>query len=178
MGILICGLNGSGKSTLGRMLAESLDYSFIDCEDFFFTKDDPTYEYSCPRGKQEVISLLEERIRKNKCFVFAAIRGDYGEEFLSALEYAVVINVPREVRLQRVYERSLRKFGERMLEGGDLYDRENEFFEVVKARPEDFVTEWISQIECPVIHIDGTRPLKENLAYLLSVLYHGSGKQE
>lgn len=170
MGILVCGLNGSGKSTLGRMLAEKLDYAFIDNEDLYFPKEDGSYEYTEPRSKQEVIRLLEEKIQGNRHFVFAAVRGDYGNVFLSALDYAVVIDVPKEVRLQRVYDRSLCKFGARMQEGGDLYDRESEFFDVVRARPDDYVTTWLSQLTCPVIHIDGTRPLEENLAYLLSEL--------
>ena len=38
MGILICGLNGTGKSTLGRLLADRMEYEFIDNEDLFFPK--------------------------------------------------------------------------------------------------------------------------------------------
>ena len=33
MGILICGLNGTGKSTLGRLLANRMEYKFIDMMD-------------------------------------------------------------------------------------------------------------------------------------------------
>ena len=65
MGILICGLNGTGKSTLGRILADRLRYEFIDDEDLFFPKADPSYAFSSPRSKEEVIRLLEERIGKN-----------------------------------------------------------------------------------------------------------------
>ena len=178
MGILVCGLNGSGKSTLGRMLAEKLGYVFIDNEELYFPKEDPAYEYTGPRSKQEVIRLLEEKILENRCFVFAAVRGDYGDVFLSALDFAVAIDVPKEVRLQRVYDRSLSKFGSRMQEGGDLYERETEFFDVVKARLDDYVTAWLSQLACPVMHIDGTRPPEENLAHLLSELSREDGIQQ
>ena len=178
MGILVCGLNGSGKSTLGRMLAEKMGYTYIDNEELYFPKDDSVYEYSHARAKQDVIRLLEEKIQRNRHFVFAAVRGDYGSILLSALDYTVAIDVPKEVRLQRVYERSLRKFGTRVLEGGDLYDRETDFFDIVKARPDDYVNAWLSQLSCPVIHVDGTRPLEENLEYLLSVLNRDNRKQQ
>ena len=65
MGILICGLNGTGKSTLGRILADRMGYEFIDNEDLFFPKTDPSYTFSNPRSKEEVIRLLEERINDN-----------------------------------------------------------------------------------------------------------------
>ena len=38
MGIVLCGLNGSGKSTLGKVLAEKLNFRFIDNEDLYFPK--------------------------------------------------------------------------------------------------------------------------------------------
>ena len=60
MGILICGLNGTGKSTLGRMLADRMRYEFIDNEDLFSPKADPSYTFSSPRSEEDVIRLLEK----------------------------------------------------------------------------------------------------------------------
>ena len=170
MGILICGLNGVGKSTLGKRLAERLGRRFIDNEDLYFPKTDTKYTYSDPRGKAEVIRLLEEQIEKDRCFVFAAVKGDYGDKLISLVDCIVVIDVPREIRLARVRERSFQKFGERILAGGDLAERENAWFAQVEHRPEDYVEKWLETIDCPVIHMDGTRPIEENVEYLASVL--------
>ena len=63
------------------------------------------------------------------------------------------------------------KFGNRMLPGGDLFEKENAFFETVSSRPEDFVISWLQTVKCPVIRVDGTLPVEENVEYLLS-LYH------
>ena len=84
MGILICGLNGAGKSTLGRMLADRMEYEFIDNEDLFFPKTDPSYTFSGPRGEEEVIRLLEERISENNRFIFAAVMGNYGGKLIAS----------------------------------------------------------------------------------------------
>ncbi len=170
VGILICGLNGVGKSTLGKRLAERLGCRFIDNEDLYFPKTDVKYAYSNPRGKEEVIRLLEEQIKKDRRFVFAAVRGDYGDKLLSLLDCIIVVDVPREIRLARVRERSLRKFGDRILDGGDLAQRENDWFRLVESRPEDYVEKWLEAVDRPVFRVDGTRPVDENVEYLVSVL--------
>ncbi|MBO4367921.1 MAG: AAA family ATPase [Clostridia bacterium] len=170
MGILICGLNGVGKSTIGRMLAERLSWRFIDNEDLFFPKDDLNYLFSHPRKREEVITLLEEAVTKDKRYVFTAVRGDYGSVFLATIEKAVLIEVPRELRLQRVYDRSFARFGERMLAGGDLFERESAFLEQVRSRPEDHVTSWLNDTGISVIRVDGTLPPEENVDSLIKRL--------
>ena len=170
MGILICGLNGTGKSTLGRMLADRLGYEFIDNEDLYFPKTDPSYAFSGPRSKEEVIRLLEERIRENKRFILASVRGDYGGRLIASLDHIVLIEVPKQVRSRRVRERSYQRFGDRILPGGDLYDQENKWFSLTDSRPETYVTDWLETVDRPVIRIDGTLPVGENVDYLVSTM--------
>ena len=170
MGILICGLNGAGKSTLGKALAERLGYEFIDNEDLYFPKTDPAYSFACPRSREEVVRLLEERIAGNDRFVFAAVKGDYGDKLAASLDHVVLIEVPKEIRSRRVRERSFGRFGERILPGGDLYEKEAAWFSLTDSRAEDYVTEWLETVRCPVIRIDGTLPPEENIGYIVSAL--------
>ena len=170
MGVLICGLNGTGKSTLGRMLADRLGYTFIDNEDLYFPKTDSSYTFSGPRSKEEVIRLLKERISQNNRFIFAAVRGDYGDQLIASLDHIVLIEVPRQIRSQRVRDRSYQKFGDRILPGGDLYEKENKWFSLTDSRPDAYVTDWLMTVNCPVIRIDGTLPVEKNLDYLVSAL--------
>ena len=48
-----------------------------------------------------------------------------------------MIDVPKDIRIQRVKNRSFEKFGDRMLSGGDLYEQEEKFFALVQSRAED-----------------------------------------
>ena len=170
MGIMICGLNGTGKSTLGRMLADRMRYEFIDNEDLFFPKTDSSYMFSSPRSKEEVIRLLEERIRDNNQFIFAAVKGDYGNKLIASLDYVVLIEASKQIRSQRVRDRSYQKFGDRILPGGDLYDKESKWFSLTESRPDAYVTDWLKTVNCPVIRVDGTLPVEKNLDYIVSVL--------
>lgn len=170
MGILVCGLNGAGKSTLGKMLADRMGYAFIDHEDLCFPKTDPSYLFSSPRSEEEVIRLLEEQISENDRFVFAAVRGRFGGKLTAALDHIVLIEVPKPVRAQRVRDRSFQKFGDRILPGGDLYEQESKWFSLTDGRLETYVTDWLETVDCPVIRIDGTLPVRENVDYLVSAL--------
>lgn len=167
-GILICGLNGAGKSTLGKVLAEKLQFHFIDNEDLYFPKTDPNYIYAVSRTRTEVEELLMGEIKAHENFIFTSVKGDYGEVVRSSFRYIILINLPRETRIQRVNNRSFQKFGSRILPGGDLYEKEQHFLDFVKARSDNLVEEWVKSMECPVIRIDGMKSVEENVAYCLT----------
>lgn len=169
-GIIVCGLNGAGKSTLGRVLAEKLHYHFIDNEDLYFPKTDPVNIFASPRTRSEVENLLFQEIKKNENFVFASVKGDYGERIYPYFQYAVLIDVPKDIRMERVRNRSFQKFGDRMLSGGDLHGQEERFFTLVESRAEDMVEKWVRELSCPVIRVDGTRPIEENVGFIIGLL--------
>lgn len=167
MGVIICGLNGTGKSTLGKVLAEKLDFYFIDIEDLYFPKTDSDYIYTSPHTRKEVEKLLLNEVKTHKNFIFASVKGDYGEDIYSFIQYAVLLEVPKNIRLQRVKNRSFQKFGDRMLLGGDLYEQEEKFFRFVESREESIVKEWVKSLKCPVIRIDGTKSIDENASFIM-----------
>ena len=167
MGIIVCGLNGSGKSTLGKALAKKLHFYFIDNEDLYFPQTDAHYIYGSPRTREEVEKLLWSEIMAHENIVFTSVRGDYGETIYPFFQYAVLIDVPKHIRIQRVRNRSFQKFGERMLLDGDLHEQEEKFFDFVKSRPENTVEEWVKSLKCPVLRIDGTKAIEENVDFIM-----------
>ena len=107
-----------------------------------------------------------EEVRRDERFVFAAVRGNYGEAVLTYYKAAVLVEVPRDIRLQRVRERSYRKFGARMMPGGDLYESEKRFYDLIAARPEDYATRWLETMEIPLLRVEGIKPVGENVAII------------
>ena len=87
---------------------------------------------------------------------------------MSFFQYAVLIDVPKEIRMERVRQRSFEKFGDRMLSGGDLYEQEERFFGLVRSRDEHMVEKWLVSLSCPIIRVDGTKPIYENTDFIIS----------
>lgn len=162
-GILVCGLNGCGKSTLGRALAERLGVRFIDDEALFFPAGEGDDPYAHPRSHEEVARSLAEAVAASPAFVYAAVKGNRGEAAVSHLAAAVLLEVPRDVRLSRVRRRSEARFGNRVQPDGDLYAREQAFFDRVSARSPEDVRTWAYALGCPVIEADGTAAVDENV---------------
>ena len=166
-GIMICGLNGAGKSTLGKALAEKLGFYFIDAEDLYFPGASADDTYAFPRTREEAEKLLAHQIHAHGHFVLASVKGDYGESIVPFFRCAVWIAAPKEIRVQRVKNRSFQKFGGRMLPGGDLHEREEAFFAFVESRADDTAEKWAQSLRCPVIRVDGTKPIAENVSLIL-----------
>lgn len=164
-GVILCGLNGSGKSTLGRALAQRLGWKFLDIEDCFFPKTDPSCLYANPRSSQEAAALLVERATAAENFVLASVKGHY-PGLAPLLTGAVWLRVDKATRARRVRQRSYEKFGERMGPGGDLFQQEEAFFAFTAQREDSEVEAWLATLRCPVVEVDGTLPIQENVERL------------
>lgn len=177
--IVLCGLNGSGKSTLGRALAEISGYVFRDIEDYYFPKNDAANPYAAVRSEAEVAALLLRDLQQYPRMILAAVRANYDDAIPAMLTRAIHIVVPREIRLQRIRERSLRMFGDRALPGGDLHQQEENFFRLIAARTDDHVRKWLDASGLPVTEIDGMLPVDENVRKLLPMLAaeHSAGNE-
>ncbi len=168
--ILLCGLNGSGKSTLGKSLAESLGWQFLDIETYWFPDRTATYAYGTVRTREEVHRLLYADLLKYPNCILATVKGNIGEENIRLFTAAVYLQVPKEIRMRRIYDRSYGKFGDRMLPGGDLYEAEKQFLDMAERRTDEEVEDWLAALTIPVIRADGTLPILENTKILCRIL--------
>ena len=184
-GIAIFGLNGGGKSTLAHVLAKRLEYFEMDVEDYYFPKQRESRKraldnrngigteqsgelpFSNPRTKSEVQDALMEDIKKHPKFVLAGVTMNWCEEVLSCVEIAFWVQTPLEERLKRIQAREEKRFGTRVLEGGDMYEQQKAFRKVVENRDLKTVEECAKKFRCPVIILDGTIPINQNLEVIV-----------
>lgn len=164
-GICICGLNGSGKTTLAASLARRLNYKHLDIEDYYFLPS--VIPYSHPRRKEDVIPLVLEDMLKNPCFVFSYVKGDMTPEINEKFDLVIYLDVPKDIRMKRIRQRAFDNFGDRVLEGGDMFEQEEKFFKMAEKREPSSIKSWLDTLPCKVLRLDGTKEIKDNVEIIL-----------
>ena len=168
-GICVCGLNGSGKTTLAKLLSQKTNFCHFDTEDYYFgkTNDIP---YAVSRTREQVEAMLADDIQKHPQFIFSVVNGDFGEAITSAYGLVIYLSVPLDERMRRIKQRAIDKFGRRVLEGGDMYEQEQKFFDFCAERSDEKIIKWLDSLSCPVMQLDGTRPTEANIDLILNQL--------
>lgn len=158
-GIIIIGLNGSGKSTICRELAHLLNYKRMDVEDYYFLASEIPYTVS--RTHEEVQQMIIDDIAKFHNYVLCSVNCNWDSKITDTFRLAVLLSAPLTVRMERIKHRELTRFGERVLEGGDMYELQRRFHAFVASRSEREVKEKASLLTCPILNIDATLPIGE-----------------
>jgi len=173
-GIIVFGASGSGTTTIGKELANIMNFKHFDLDDYFWTWD-TTIPYTIPRAKAERIELLQHDISECNYFVMSGSICGWHESFLDLLDLAVFVKTPTDIRIERLHNRELKEFGDRILEGGDMHKNHIEFLSWAKtydiANPPErclrLHEEWANQLACPVLHINGTEDISVNVDYII-----------
>ncbi len=187
-GIAIMGLNGCGKSTLAHAISKKLGFYEIDVEDYYFPeqknsrqaileqkydveceyKGEIPYSVSC--SKAEVQEMLRKEIERHPEFVIAGVTMNWEEDILSAIDIVFILEVPGEERVKRVQQREELRFGSRVMPGGDMYEQQKEFRDIIANKSNESVEESASKIQCRKVRLDGTKSIDHNVGVIMSML--------
>lgn len=168
-GIILCGLNGCGKTTLGKLVAERLGWRALDVEHYWFPSPD-TYQES--RTREEVQALLLADLERSEGFVFSSVNCSWGEVIEGHFCLAVYLTAPKEVRLERIRQREKLRFGDRVLEGGDLYASQQRFRAFAAGCSDEPILAALQTLSCPVVKLDATLPPEVLTEEILRVFHN------
>jgi len=166
-GILIFGASGSGTSTLGSEFATRHDLVHLDVDDFFWEKTDPPFQVV--RDRSDRARMLAEALRSKSRWVLTGSICGWGDALIPMFELAVFLMTPTAVRLERLRERERRRYGERVSATGDMHEQHQAFLAwaeqyddgSIDVRSRRLHEEWLKQLACPVVRLDGSRPTEE-----------------
>lgn len=172
-GIIIIGPSGSGKTTLGKIAARKLGYPYFDVDDYIW-KQNTDSPYTQMYTRDEKISRLSNDIAPYEHFVMAGSMSSFHYAFDEMFEMMVLLYVSPDIRIERVHKRAIERFGERVLEGGDMYEAYMRFLNDNRRYEEDGSPnmreqkEWMENMSCVKIELDGAAELEKNASIIVN----------
>jgi adenylate kinase family enzyme len=175
--IHVMGASGAGVTTLGKALSRVLGSEHLDTDDFFWQPTDPPYLTS--RSVEERISLLRTAFSRasQTGWILSGSLSRWGGAVVPLFDLVVFVDTPTELRIQRLRERESSRFGTAIAPGGPRHAQHEAFIAwaagydnevypseshgvAIGTRNRARHEAWLLQLHCPVLRVDGARPVE------------------
>lgn len=173
--IHLMGASGSGVTTLGRTLADRLALPHHDTDDYFWLPTAPPYQTTRPAADR--LRLMREMFLPRLDWVLSGTVTGWGDELVSYFDLVVFVTTPRELRLRRLRARETAHFGANAVAPGGWRHEETASFVEWGSHYEAGDREgrslakdeaWLAGLPCPVVRVDGARPVAQLVEQLCS----------
>lgn len=157
--IHILGGSGSGTTTLGRALAAELSVPFFDTDTYYWKPTDPPFVLKRP--VPERLELLHRDLNAHS-WILSGSLCSWGDSIVPLFTQVVFLRLDNSIRLSRLREREYQRYGERIVEGGDMRQIHEAFmawcnrYETGGAEVRSLFAheQWLKQMSCPVLRLD------------------------
>jgi adenylate kinase family enzyme len=169
--IHIMGASGAGVTSLGRALADALALPHHDTDDYFWQPTIPPFQNQ--REVADRLRLMQEVFLPRADWVLSGSLDGWGNAIVANFDLVVFLTTPTQLRLQRLRDREARHFGADAVTPGGWRNRETEEFVEWASHYDAGDREgrslakhlaWLAALPCPVLQLDGSRPLQELVA--------------
>ncbi|WP_426610121.1 hypothetical protein [Bradyrhizobium sp. McL0616] len=171
--IHLMGASGSGVTTLGRALADRLALPHHDSDDYFWLPTVPPYQTTRPAAER--LRLMREMFLPRLDWVLSGSVEGWGDQLVPLFDLVVFVTTSRELRMQRLRAREAAHFGtDAVAPGGWRHDETESFVEWAshydagdrEGRTLAKHEAWVADLPCPVVRVDGARPVAELIEQL------------
>lgn len=174
--IHIFGPSGSGTTSLGRQMALNWGFRQLDSDDFYWLPTDPPF--TSKRPPEQRLEQMEQALAQGGDLVVSGSLCGRGDRLIPSFTLVVRLEVPTELRLQRLRRRESQRFGARVAPGGDMAQAHLEFLRWAAQydqggpdmRSKALHDQWQTQLQCPLLVLNGAASLQENLAQVAQSL--------
>ncbi|OKP77875.1 hypothetical protein A3844_29205 [Paenibacillus helianthi] len=175
--IHILGASGSGTSTLGRALAEHLPHLHLDSDDYFWA-----HKYTKQTEINERLRTIHRDLDQKEPWILSGAVCGWGDGLRPWFDLVVFLWIPGEIRLERLRAREALRYGAEILPGGSMFDEVQTFMEWAalydtagpEVRSRILHEEWMSQLQCPVLRLEGDMTVEERVEAVLKE-YNAAG---
>jgi adenylate kinase family enzyme len=161
MKIHIMGASCAGSTTLGHALAEHCEFQYFDTDDYFWL---PTHvPYTQRRTFNERNELLKADLQKQTALVVGGSLINWGLEWQSYFNLVVFLYVPPQIRIQRLQDREIQRYGAAIFDDFERAARYQQFLTWATGYDDNSTTgrninahrNWLNLVQCPVLEING-----------------------
>lgn len=176
MKIHIFGASGSGTTTLGKALHNALSYRHLDADDYYWEKTDPPFQLKVPKEKRNQ-QITKDFLAQKDCIISGSMVS-WGAEWASAFDLYVFLYLPPEIRMQRLKDRELERYGA-ALKTNKKFQADSKAFLNWASKYEDgdfpgrslaIHERWITELAGHVLRIDGDTTIKERVSMVLRAI--------
>ena len=170
MKILITGASGSGTTTLAGKLAATTGFEHLDADDFYWEKTDRPYQRKIPADQRR--EALKRAFEGNVNVVVSGSLVSWGTFWESAFDLVVYLYLPSDLRMERLRQREVDRYGSRLITDSELAQSSKAFLDwaaqyddpAFEGRSKVIHLNWLKKVTAPILTLDGDKPLGEKLA--------------
>ena len=176
MKIHIFGASGSGTTTLGKALQQELGYRHLDADDYYWEKTDPPFQEKVPLAKRNE-RITKDFLAQENCIISGSMVS-WGKEWASAFDLYIFLYLPPEIRMQRLKEREIERYGAALYTNEKFRTESKAFLDwasqyddgTFKGRSLAIHLNWIKTLEGKVLKIEGDTMVTERVARTIASL--------
>src|SRR5262249_43909934 len=152
-------------------LATALALPCHDTDDYFWLPTTPPF--LTQRPVPDRLRLMQEMFLPRAGWVLSGSVTGWGEALVAHFDLVVFIRTAQDIRLQRLRSREANHFGAEAVAPGGWRHEDTEWFVEWASHYDDGTREgrnlakheaWLATLPCPLLRLDGSQPLAENVA--------------
>jgi adenylate kinase family enzyme len=180
--IHIFGASGAGTTTLGSALSERLGFVHFDSDDYFWVKT--PVPYTEKSGVDKRVELLKADLLSNPEWVLSGSLCEWGDFAIPLFTLAVFLWIPPELRMTRLRDREISRYGEEALSPGGWFHQNHFDFMAYAAsydsggldvRSRQLHEQWMSKLPCRIMSIEVPMSIDDLCAGVEQQLALGDG---
>jgi adenylate kinase family enzyme len=166
--IHIFGASGVGTTTLGRFLSKRLDVPHLDTDDYFWAES--VIPYTQKREVKERAELLESDLKRFPNWVLSGSLCGWGDFAIPLFKMVIFLWIPRELRMSRLHQREINRYGpEALLPGGWFHENHEAFMAWASTydsagadmRSRVLHEQWMNELPCKLIRLEEACSVEE-----------------
>jgi adenylate kinase family enzyme len=170
MKLHIFGASGAGVTTLGHALGESLGIPYFDSDNYFWEPSDPPFTVRRPPAERD--AALAAALAHHASWILGGSIVGWSEHWLTAFDGVVFLYLPPAVRLARLQQRELERYGDVIFADPNRASQMQAFLAWAAGYEDGSSggsrtlanhTMWLSHFSCPVLDLRGDLTVTERL---------------